>query len=435
MIAKAQIKEYLRRNDAAYWTAGVLYEYSLYPPHIWRQGLTRSALGIGRRNTSAASGAQSVLSWTVDLPRCEKPQDLGRWLRSKGLSVSEGGHALYIKPQAGLADFIGGPLSFYPRGAGFKILKDFRHPRRARYLYKDRYALQLLSRLIGSPYDQVIAANYLYAAGLGARVWDLTTWEFHDSCCTVFVVDHIEGVPPDLEQCGEFLRRLRELNESSPLRVLIPRWQENQEFDPPYCNHNLIYSPRQGGAIYVDFQNFGMTDYNAWRLDTDPARDASDADPVSLVLRDLLRHHRETLHERLVLDIGCTHGGVLEMSLAAGAAWTFGWCAGEHARTIEASLLATGATRFSLFSDVRRTARLSDDMPKALRERLAGAVVLCRGDAFNRRLVEQLSQIPWRILIADQDSPIDEFGPRSRFAVSSATHGGRRVRIIRRLQS
>ena len=391
MIAKAQLKAYLSRNDAAYWTAAVLYEYAQYPAHIWRQGLTRRALGLRGRRTR--DGAQTMLDWRVDLPAIGTPQDLGRWLRAKGLSVCEGGHAFYVAPQPGLADLFPPVVDFYPRQSGFKILKDFRHPTRARYLYKDRYALRFLSRLIGSPQDQVLAANYLYAGGAGARLWDLASWTFHDTCCTVFVVEHIDGVRPDAAQCAEFLSRLRRLDASSLLRVLVPRWTETEDFAPPDCNRNLIYSAAHGRAIYVDFQNFGLTDYGAWVSELAANARPEAADAKTRVddwnaLQESLRRSGETVAGRVVADVECRDAAILSRSLAAGAAWVVGWCSVADARRIEHALLARGMTRFTLLTSGAAEG-VPADAPAPLRARLHDAVVFGPRNSRESHLFEE----------------------------------------------
>jgi hypothetical protein len=330
------------------------------------------------------------------------------WLRSQGIEISEGGHAFYIRPQPALRDILEPIISFYPEGAGFKILKDLRHPRRARYLYKHRRSLALLARLIGSPHDQVLAANYMYARGIGPRVWDLTCWRIQGRSCTVFVVNHVEGSVPTLDQSTSFLSRLERLNANSHLRVLIPRWEQNREFEPPYCNGNLIYSDADGAGLYVDFQNFGLTNQRAWGDDLLSARGADRDDATERACwtfaRDLLKERSRAIAGRIVLDLTCASDVAISASLADGASWGIGWCQAAQSRHVEESLLSAGATRFSLVQNrVDRDGRFEDAIPPTLRSRLKDAVVFLDVRAGSPVALDDLVRMPWNALVCVGD--------------------------------
>ena len=221
LMTKERIKSVLRWNTSAYKTAEVLYENSLYLPHILREGLLPNVLGW-RRAPSPLQARQSVLTWTVPIPPWNGPDDLIGSLRSCGIRVVEGAHTLYIAPQPALRRLMPTVVNFYPDQCGFKILKTCSDPLAGGYVYKNGRSLKLLLRLIGQPHDQLIPANYMFASGIGPRVHDLTCWESEGTRCTAFVVDHVAGGGPTERQYCEFLNRLKELNSNSRLRVLIP---------------------------------------------------------------------------------------------------------------------------------------------------------------------------------------------------------------------
>ncbi len=416
LLTKETIKSVLRRSTIAYKTAEVLYENSLYLPHILRQRLLPSVLGW-RRAPSPLQARQSVLTWTVPIPPWNGPDDLIGSFHSQNIRVVEGAHTLYIAPQAALQRLMPSLVSFYPEQCGFKILKTCSDPLAGGYVYKNGRSLKLLMRLIGLPHDQLLPANYMFASGIGPRVHDLTCWESEGKRCTVFVVDHVAGGRPTERQYCDFLNRLKELNRSSRLRVLIPKWDENQDFAPPDCNGNLIYSDSLARAQYVDFQNFGLTRsfYSAsscYAGLTNPStvtafqvkalltsREAT-AQKRWAVINDLLRERSVSLAGRLVLDIGCRSGIITGQALAAGAAWSLGWCE-ANLEQIQTRLLSWGVTRFSLWPIDRRDCSFERDVPDHLLSRLPEAVVFWRATTNGRNQLESLLRLPCAAFVCD----------------------------------
>jgi hypothetical protein len=357
-----------------------MYENALYPAHIVRQGLTRTAFRL-REHPRSESVSQTVLTWNVTRQGMRSPLDLIAQLRGRGVAIAEGGHTFYVPPHPAVRELLPEVAMFYPGGAGFKILKDLREPHRARYLFRHRQWLRILQRLIGTPHDQLVAANYMYALGIGPRVWDLTCWRVGDQCCTVFVVDHIVGRLPSSQECDAFLNRLEHLNGSSHLRILIPEWQRHEDFKPPDCHGNLVYSDWLGRTQYVDFQNFGLAGQSAWAREaasTLAPTSASDPETMSHAsLTACLRRHAVTPDGRLVVDAACRTGTMVRRLLAAGAAWGVGLCEPDAAAAIEASLLSTGMTRFTLIPRPGDSnVCVTDLLPAHLHGRLENAIVL-----------------------------------------------------------
>jgi hypothetical protein len=388
LISREAVKSMLGRSSLAYKAAEIVYENSLYVPHIARQGLGGSLLGPRQEHVGAER--QSVLTWNVPLAPWGDAADLVRELRSRGIQAHEGGHAVYVAPQPALDRLIPSIVGFYPERCGFKILKDCRDPQHARYLYKHRRWLRLLRWLIGTPHDQLAPANYMWSLGIGPRVWDLTCWTSNGARCSVFVVEHVEGGSPTLSEYQLFLDRLRELNGTTRLRILIPHWESNPDFAAPDCNRNLVRSEALGGLQYVDFQNFGLTRAAA-RPDRSP-------DPM----RTLVRERRIRVDGRPVLEIGCRTGSTIAAALSSGATWAVGWAAGD-AHALEQSLLLSGATRFSSLAGAASPADLERAYPAPLRRQRENAVVFWRRDGGTLVPFDVVQQMPWTVLVREAE--------------------------------
>jgi PST family polysaccharide transporter len=423
---KSQAKSILRYNKTAYKVAEVLYENGQYFPHVIREGLWRAATGW--RLPPAPVQKQNAMVWEVGLPSCDEPGELIAWLRAQGVQVQEGGHTFYLPPQERLHELIPSVVAFYPPTAGFKILKDLHGPSEARYLRPDYRHVPLLMNMIGTPEEQLLTANYLYAHKLGPRIWDLTCWRAQDKNYTVFVLDHVNGDEPTADQCREFLGHLKDVVAASHLRVLIPQWEENMDFLPPRCNGNLIYSQVLACPQYVDFQNFGLTNRDAWSQEIL----ATAKDGFHFGYGFPFRHgrclyqsvpclsmtgHRNTskrwpsylsslqnaglgLHGRLVLDVGCNAGMILRQALGEGAAWGIGWDRPSVITQAQELLLSMGLSRFSLVAaEMDSTYLLQNDIPAQFHDRLGEAVVFYLSVREHIGLLDTLQTMPWRAFV------------------------------------
>ncbi|HEY7544926.1 MAG TPA: hypothetical protein VID27_08590, partial [Blastocatellia bacterium] len=424
---KNGMKSLLRRNERAFKAVEVIYDNLLLLRLMFRNGSWKVVAGF-RRGTLRRSLRQTPMTWKVSLPDCDSPGELIDWFRSKGIEVSEGGHTFYIPPQERLSEIIPSVAGFYPAGSGFKVLKDFRHPSEAMYLYNHRESLIVLKRLLGRPQDRLIAANLLYALSIGPKVWDVTCWEAGSIYYSVFVVEHVSGKCPTTEQCASFLNRLRRLNNEGLLSILIPKWEESMDFTPPHCNNNLIYSERIGQVRYIDFQNFDLISQNSWsqQLLSDARRELiknpnGQLNGDARICRSLaemseisrgrmtgqwsfvtstLRKASINLSGRIVLDIGCGSGTMLHASLIEGAAWGIGWDRPSVVAHSEKLLLSMGTTRFTLIgADTFTGRRLEDDIPVEFQAGLDQAILFCRSARDYDGLIEKLSAARWRALV------------------------------------
>jgi len=380
--------------------------------HALRSGLWRSLSPAPRR----VACEQHVLAWPTRLPERADAAAIVGWLRQRGIRVHEGGNAFYLPPQPGLESALGAVVERYPPGSGFKILRDFRGLEEAHYLHPHRQT-RLRRRLIGTPRDQLIVANYLHRLALGPRVWDLCLLRAGGLPMPAFVVQHVEGTAPDAAECAAFLTRLRAALSSTELRITVPNWERNKDFRCPGCNHNLLRDAA-GALTYIDFQNFTVR--NPQRIaeaSGDVAGSRGHADVRSRpgraaereaaewfgAARDLLGRHGLDLHDRVVLQASCDTGLVLHHALAAGAWWGVGWERPAVAGEAQVLAVARGFTRLDI--DAVHLDDPNDPgaaIPGWLRHRLRDAIVLLRG-APERRLSRAVASLPWRALVFGLD--------------------------------
>jgi hypothetical protein len=243
----------------------------------------------------------------------------------------------------------------------------------------------------------------------------------------VFVVEHAGEESPNQAQYESSMSRLHNLHSHSRLRILVPGWKWNEDFMPPNCNRNLVFSEARSRALYVDFQNFGMTSADDWRSDiisgakpkgtngsgnghheslaSSPRLSANSWGGWKFVF-NALRDNGINVSGRVVLDLDCHDGTLIRSSLTAGAHWCFGWGTSDNARYADLLLLSLGATRFTLNSNPETGRRLQDDIPANFHPLLEESIVFCRLEKGNNRLLASLRTIPWRLLVI-QASDLD----------------------------
>jgi hypothetical protein len=263
---------------------------------------------------------------------------------------------------------------------------------------------------------------------IGPRVWDLTCWRAQHKSYTVFVLDHVNGGDPTADQCREFLSRLKNVLATSHLRILIPQWQDNMDFLPPSCNGNLIYSRSLECPQYIDFQNFGLNNRDAWsqevlarakeifRFGSGPlfrrGLDTCQSIPCTSMMGNGdtadrwrcfvsgLRDGGLELRDRVVLAIGCNTGAILQHSLGEGAAWGIGWDLPAVIAPAQELLLSRGVTRFSLIpAEMDSAYSLQNDIPAQLHSHLSEAVVFYFSVRPHIGLLETLRTMTWRAFV------------------------------------
>jgi hypothetical protein len=379
--------------------------------HAVRTGLWRS---LPRPRRRAVNG-QEVLTWRTCIPGGGNSRDIVSGLRQAGLRVDEGGNAFYLPPQPGLAEILGPAADRYPPGSGFKILRDLRTVDKAHYLHPERQT-PVRRWLIGTPRHQLITASYLHRLGLGPRVWDLCVLRAGDLSMPTFVVQHIDGTPPDSRDCTAFLERLRVALATTELRMTIPNWQRSKDFRSPGCNGNLLRDA-SGTPTYIDFQNFSVRDPR--RILAPPAGGrVTRADPGTPrfdAALQLLQEHGVDLRHRLVLDVGPGAGARLHRALGAGAWWAMGWDQPAAARRAQALAVAGGFTRAQIVpADLDDACDIAASIPEWLGRHLTGAIVFLFMARPHIGIARALATLPWRALLCA--------GPRGPSPAEASEH-------------
>lgn len=398
---------------------------AMYVWHFARGGMWRSfLLKLYKRGPSHAF--QSVPRYEAPGLKLRSAEDLRRLLLSSGIHFHEGDHAFYLPPQPATAQLFGSSLAIYPPNVGLKILTDLESPENSTYLGANDLPVRRL--FMGSSTDFLYKANYLYALGIGPRVWDVCCLQAENAALTAFVVDHVEGTVPSSAQCEAFKAQLKSIMASSHLRVAAPNWESTKDFSCPDCHGNLIISLRDSKPYYVDFQNFALTDRWAWTRSVEQkAKQAFHFGGGRLLhgssylyqSNPVLSSHgkRDTrarweriaalvdaagirLEDRLVLDVGCNAGFMMNAALCNGASWALGWDRPQVAAYASELQLSLGMSRFHMFgADLHANYDLAGDIPSHLQPHLENSVVFYLSVHRHIGFVESLAQMPWRLLV------------------------------------
>ncbi len=286
-------------------------------------------------------------------------------LEERGIGA-RGGHALYLGPaewkRSILADFAAG----YPADAGLKVMRTPGPIARTRYTHPAKWESRLQELATYSHPHLILAANALYCAGLGPRLYDLVEVSYGSHSWPAYVVRHVEGRAPTSAEWRVGMRELKCLIESGRMSVI--GGFDNGDFDDPTCGGNALVTPA-GRFQYVDFQNFVLRNYGSILREEPRPRvptrlDSTTPAPVELAkfisarapaLRRALSSVGCEIAGRRVIAVGPRAAGRIGVYLALGAAWCDAWdplCDREHT---EHALLALGCTRFTV---VHREAEL-----------------------------------------------------------------------------
>jgi hypothetical protein len=382
--------------------------------------------------------SQFMIRWNVALPTFEDFRSMRGWLRRNRIEFKEGRRSLYLPPQQGLSNILRAPVDFYPSNAGYKILKDFSPTEQSSNLSKDAIAVAR-PKPAGSQHGLLAVANYMYSKGLGPRVWDVCAWDSPGATYTVFVVDHIAGNSPEYSECNKYLNNLTRIVTDSQLRILLPHWEKDPEFQPPNCSNNLIQCHKLGYPQYIDFHNFTLASSEAWTNEviangehlfhfggtrsfrpttylyqSIPGMDRP-GKRNSLkrwkLITDALQDTGIELEGRIVLDIGCNAGIMLYLSLAHGAYWGFGWDLTSITEYTQDLLHSLGMSRFQLKGAVLSPSYdIIDDIPCHLLKHCEESIVFYLSVYLHMGLLNSINRIPWRIFIFEghQGETIEE---------------------------
>ena len=321
---------------------------------------------------------QKIIAYRLDLPPFHDARSLMDWLDNNSVRYKTGAFCIYIPPHPEMRSLFGPILSAYPPNAGLKILKDLKSPAQAKYISKAvAPAISKTADWISyRPMDFLRVANYMCDAGVGPRIYDLVEIQTPHNNFSAYVVQHVVGSVPTVDECETFLSRLDQPSEDQ-LVPLLPGWKAHIDFRCPDCNGNLIRNEHTGKVLYIDFQAFMMRDINRHLLQiTDKIRQdvhfgnthrlrggqylyqsipglragKRDVDFRWNLFKQLLTKQGVSLEKSVIFDVGCNAGMMIYSALIDGAIWAVGWDKPTVAAGARKLLLSLGLTRFDIMS-------------------------------------------------------------------------------------
>lgn len=387
------------------------------------------------------------------------PESLLAQLRSTGASFAEGGHAVYLRPEALMRTAFKDLMKDYPADAGLKIVKNSGGVDEGDYLLgATRGDSRIHLGMVHSHRHLTLVANLLHAKGLGPRLYDLINLKCGDQLRTVYVVQDVGDRVPTLAECEKGIQQLRELDKENVLRVMIPEGFSDEEFECPTCCNNALMD-EQGQFNYIDFQNFLLGDYEKFL--TNLAKDAAEQThfgdtsvlrggrylyqsvpgvklpgkrDVANRVKTLSRLFAEagiSVADRLVLDVGCNIGMMMSEYLRLGAKWCHGWDRALTTPHTERLLLALGCTRFSTTgTDITKSQALAAELPPHATAALAGCAISYLAVRGHIGWLDALQQIPWSFMIyeghegetaQDFESDLAEFKQLTNFELGASS--------------
>ena len=350
------------------------------------------------------------------------------YVRGTGASYREGAHAVYLSPQSLKHTSFQASVENYPSDAGLKIVKKPGGLDQSGYILgraKGDSKIQL--GMVHGHRHLSLVANFLYAMGIGPRLYDLVNLQFCEQLWTAYVIQDVGDNAPTVAQCEAGVQKLRELHDQGVIKVILPEGFDDPEFECPACGNNALVDG-EGQFKYIDFQNFLLGDYESFltRLATDAGEQTHFGDTallrggrylyqsvpgVSLPAKRDVANRMKTLGrlfneanvsvaDRVVLDVGCNIGMMMAQYLKLGARWCHGW---DRAFTIphtERMLLALGCTRFSTTAgDITRSQTMMTDVPAHVARSLDGCAISYLAIRGHVNWLDALRDIPWSFMI------------------------------------
>lgn len=378
------------------------------------------------------------MSWQEQLP-VQSPRNvvildvpagvtLLEYVRSLGTSLREGSHAIYLPPQSLQGTSFQALANCYPPDAGLKLVKKPGGLDQTSYILgraKGDSKIQL--GMIHGHRHLSLVANFLYAMGIGPRLYDLVNLQCGEQLWTAYVIQDVGTNSPNDQQCKAGVAQLRTLHEQGVIQVILPEGFDDPEFECPSCGNNALVD-HNGQFRYIDFQNFLLGDYEGFlaRLATEAGEQTHFGDTalvrggrylyqsvpgVSLPakrdvanrMNTLVRLFKEanvSVADRVVLDVGCNIGMMMAQYLKLGAKWCHGWDRATTTPHTERMLLALGCTRFSITSgDITRTQPMMTDVPAHVARSLDGCAISYLAIRGHINWLHALRDIPWSFMI------------------------------------
>ncbi|HXI24587.1 MAG TPA: hypothetical protein VNG71_12045 [Pyrinomonadaceae bacterium] len=379
-----------------------------------------------------------IIDLNLDIERGWAP-----YLDSIGVEYFEGGHTIYIPPEAVRGSVFEELMRNYPADSGIKLIKNHGGVDEGRYL-RNGYGVAagesvLLRSLVYDHRRLTLVANLLHAKDLGPRLFDLVEVQCGEHTFTAYIVEHVGGQTPSLDQCRAGLRRIAELENQGLLKINLPDGFADEDFEPPTCNGNALLTPNEQFR-YIDFQNFLLVNYEKYleKIALEATEKSHFGDRSLLrggaylyqsipgvrlpsrrriedrigPLSELLNSAGVSVERRLVLDFGCNIGMMMAQYLKLGAAWCHGWDRAALTPHTERMLLSLGCTRFSLTGcDIEASRAVESDLPGFLDPLLKGSVISYLAVRGHLGWLDALARIPWQFLIYEghEDETQEQF--------------------------
>jgi hypothetical protein len=366
--------------------------------------------------------------------------DLLNYLNSTGATYAQGGHAIYLSPSSLRRSAFRELTTNYPPDAGLKIVKEQGGVDESSYIHGTSKGDSLIHlKSVHQHRHLTLVANLLFAQGLGARLYDLIELDCGGHLWTAYVVEHVGGSTPSLQECEAGIARIRELDAQGLIRVILPEGFDDEEFECPSCCNNALTSER-GEFRYIDFQNFMLVNYESFLTETAVrAVEKSHFGDTSVVrggrylyqsvpgvnlpgkrsveermpvIKQLMNKAGVSVENRLALDLGCNIGMMMAQYLKLGAKWCHGWDRAYVTPHTEKLLLALGCTRFSTTGgDISQQQPVEENLPAFLRPSLEGCVISYLAVRGHLGWLDAFSRIPWSFLIYEghEGETQDEF--------------------------
>lgn len=354
-----------------------------------------------------------------------------RYLDSTGVEYSQGGHTVYLPPASVRASAFEVLARTYPQNVGVKIVKNPGGVDDSDYIHHSPGLAKgesLIHRKVAHTHRQLtLVANLMFSKEVGPRLYDLVELQCGDHVWTAYIIEHVDGRLPTMEECEAGLGKIRALEDQGFIKIIIPDNDEEEDFRCPACNQNAFVDSA-GKFHYIDFQNFLLVDYGSYLKDAAlQAADETHFGDSSLlrggrylyqsvpglalpgkrkiddrikVLCELMESTGVSVKDRLVLDVGCNIGMMMAQYLKLGAKWCHGWDRAHVTPHTEKLLLALGCTRFSLSAgEIDQSKEMESDLPCIIKSSLEGCVISYLAVRSHLGWLDSLAQIPWSFMI------------------------------------
>jgi hypothetical protein len=371
---------------------------------------------------------QAPRRWVFSETQLRTLEELIDHLERSGSPFSQGGHAVYLPPETLKQSSFRELARHYPPDAGLKILKKQGGVADSSYMLGTTPGDSSVHvKLIHRPKHLSLVACLFFSEGVGPRLYDFVELQCGDQPWTAYVIAHVDGRTPTLDECNAGIGKLRDLEERGLVKVLLPEGFDDPEFECPSCSNNALMNAT-GSFSYVDFQNFLLTDYEVYltKVGREAAKSSHFGDQSflrggrylyqsipgvkmpgkrgtadrSATFQTMMKEGNTSVSNRLVLDIGCNIGMMMAQYLKMGAAWCHGWDRASMSPYTERLLLALGCTRFSITgSDISDDRPLEEDLPDFLKPDLDGCVISYLAIRGHVGWLKALARIPWSFMI------------------------------------